>query len=177
MEIDADALAVAPLDTATARDPGLSGAKAANLARAAAAGLPVLPGFVIVPAGRAPGLPGGGDALRAAAVYLVIYLYRWEWQRAIVAGVLLLAVEGFLVLVVMLGRLGRIERRLAEADSRVDEIRRRLEHSRDERSANAFRWLGGDPRRDAPDGTGRTFVFVPVLMVTGAALSGLAWVV
>ncbi|WP_329137197.1 PEP-utilizing enzyme [Streptomyces sp. NBC_01476] len=66
MEIDADSLAVAPLDTAAARDPGLSGAKAANLARAATEGLPVLPGFVIVPAARAPGIAGGPDALRAA---------------------------------------------------------------------------------------------------------------
>jgi hypothetical protein len=118
----------------------------------------------------------GGLSLAAAAVYLVIYLYRWEWQRAIVAGVLLLAVEGFLVLVVMLGRLGRIERRLAEADSRVDEIKRRLEHTREEPAGNAFRWLG-DLRGDGPGGTSRTFVFVPVLMVTGAALSGIAWVV
>ncbi|WP_329180034.1 MULTISPECIES: hypothetical protein [unclassified Streptomyces] len=115
----------------------------------------------------------GGLCLVAAAVYLVIYLYRWEWQRAIVCGVLLLAVEGFLVLVVMLGRMGRIEQRLTEADTRVEEIRRRLEHSREEQSVHAFRWLGGDPR----DGAGRTFVFVPVLMVTGAALSGLAWVI
>ncbi|WP_333769739.1 PEP/pyruvate-binding domain-containing protein, partial [Streptomyces sp. IBSBF 2435] len=66
MEIDADALAVVPLDTDAARDPGLAGAKAANLARAAGVGLPVLPGFVVVPAARAAGVPSGPDALRAA---------------------------------------------------------------------------------------------------------------
>ena len=46
-----------------ARDPAVSGAKAANLARAAAAGLPVLPGFVL-PVGLDP--REGGDALAAA---------------------------------------------------------------------------------------------------------------
>jgi hypothetical protein len=109
----------------------------------------------------------------AAAVYLVIYLYRWEWQRAVICGVLLLAVEGFLVCVILLGRLGRVERRLTDADTRVEEIRRRLEHSREESSATPFRWLAAGPR----DGAGRTYVFVPILMVTGAALSGLAWVI
>ncbi|WP_433893109.1 PEP/pyruvate-binding domain-containing protein [Streptomyces sp. CA-111067] len=59
-------LSVAPLDTGLARDPAAAGAKAANLARAAAEGLPVLPGFVLVPAARAEGAPAGADALRAA---------------------------------------------------------------------------------------------------------------
>ncbi|WP_329137199.1 hypothetical protein OG552_26915 [Streptomyces sp. NBC_01476] len=119
----------------------------------------------------------GGLCTVAAAVYLVIYLYRWEWQRAVICGVLLLAVEGFLVLVIMLGRMSRLERRIMDADTRVEEIKRRLEHSREDQSVNAFRWLGSDPRRDGLDGTTRTFVFVPMLMVTGAALSGLAWVI
>ncbi|WP_155057506.1 PEP/pyruvate-binding domain-containing protein [Streptomyces blattellae] len=59
-------LAVVPLDTERAKDPSVTGAKAANLARAAVAGLPVLPGFVLVPAGRAPGAPAGQDAVRSA---------------------------------------------------------------------------------------------------------------
>src|SRR5882757_8784278 len=66
----------------------------------------------------------GGLSTIAAAVYLVIYLYRWEWQRAVICGVLLLAVEGFLVCVILLGRMGRLERRLIEADTRVEAIRR-----------------------------------------------------
>ena len=67
MGIEAGALAVAPLEAAAARDPALAGAKAANLARAAAEGLPVLPGFVIVAADRAPPGPRTGPgALREA---------------------------------------------------------------------------------------------------------------
>ncbi|WP_274560773.1 PEP/pyruvate-binding domain-containing protein [Streptomyces spiramyceticus] len=63
-------LAVIPLEAAEARNPALTGAKAANLARAAAAGLPVLPGFAIVPAASAAqsaaGVPHGESALHAA---------------------------------------------------------------------------------------------------------------
>ncbi|MEO3848163.1 PEP/pyruvate-binding domain-containing protein [Streptomyces sp. B8F3] len=58
--------AVLPLLTRPAREPGRAGAKAANLARAAAAGLPVLPGFVLTDPALAPGAPAGPDALRAA---------------------------------------------------------------------------------------------------------------
>ncbi|MEW2522749.1 PEP/pyruvate-binding domain-containing protein [Actinacidiphila alni] len=66
MRIDAEELAVVPLDSPLAHDPALAGAKAANLARAAAEGLPVLPGFALVPSARAPGAPTGPAALREA---------------------------------------------------------------------------------------------------------------
>jgi len=59
-------LAVVPLDAEHARDAAVTGAKAANLARAAVAGLPVLPGFVLVPADRAPWAATGEDAVRSA---------------------------------------------------------------------------------------------------------------
>lgn len=59
-------LAVVPLDAEHARDAAAAGAKAANLARAAVAGLPVLPGFVLVPADRAPWAATGEDAVRSA---------------------------------------------------------------------------------------------------------------
>lgn len=66
MRIDAEELAVVPLDSGLAHDPALAGAKAANLARAATRGLPVLPGFALVPAARAAGAPTGSEALRRA---------------------------------------------------------------------------------------------------------------
>ncbi|WP_431045499.1 PEP/pyruvate-binding domain-containing protein [Streptomyces sp. P1-3] len=66
MGIDADLLAVVPLDAERAKDLAVTGAKAAHLARAAVAGLPVLPGFALVPAGRAKGAPTGEEALRLA---------------------------------------------------------------------------------------------------------------
>ncbi|MCI3928935.1 PEP/pyruvate-binding domain-containing protein [Streptomyces sp. AN091965] len=51
--VETDRLVVVGLEARHARDPRLTGAKAAHLARAAAVGLPVLPGFVLVPADAA----------------------------------------------------------------------------------------------------------------------------
>ena len=59
-------LAVVPLDTEQAKDAAVTGAKAANLARSAVAGLPVLPGFVLVPGDRLPDVPFGVEAVRSA---------------------------------------------------------------------------------------------------------------
>lgn len=59
--VPARRLAVVPLGSGTALDATVVGAKAANLARAAVRGLPVLPGFVIVAADRVPGAEGLGD--------------------------------------------------------------------------------------------------------------------
>ncbi|MEV5910566.1 PEP/pyruvate-binding domain-containing protein [Streptomyces chartreusis] len=66
MGFDINALTVVPLGSQLAQDPAVTGAKAAHLARSAAAGLPVLPGFVLVPARRVPGaFPDDGAAHRA----------------------------------------------------------------------------------------------------------------
>jgi hypothetical protein len=58
-----------PLDNLWAADPAVAGIKAANLARAAAAGLRVLPGFVITAAAGAaaagPGLGLSGFSTRS----------------------------------------------------------------------------------------------------------------
>ncbi|MFE6332526.1 hypothetical protein ACFVOK_04800 [Streptomyces sp. NPDC057798] len=120
----------------------------------------------------------GGLAAAGAGTYLVIYLYRWQWQRAMICGVLLLVVEVLLFGLVLLGRMARIEERLRDSDRRQRELAARQddalarlrsapepEHS----ESGRFRWL------DEP--AERTYVFVPVLMVAGVALSGIAWVV
>jgi pyruvate,water dikinase len=57
-------LAVVALDTEQAKNPAVTGTEAAELARSAVAGLPVPPGFVLVPADRAPGAPAGAEAVR-----------------------------------------------------------------------------------------------------------------
>lgn len=66
MRFDAAEWAVVPLEVPEATDSSVTGAKAAHLARAIAAGLPVLPGFVLVPALRAPRALSGLESLRAA---------------------------------------------------------------------------------------------------------------
>ncbi|MGP4113559.1 hypothetical protein ACTWP5_21945 [Streptomyces sp. 4N509B] len=116
-----------------------------------------------------------------AATYVVVYLYRWQWQRAILSGVLLLVAEVLLLGLVVLGRLTRLERRLADGDRRQEEILAQLraaDQTRDAtdhgdgRAAARFAWLDQAVERER-----HTFVFVPVLMAAGAALSGLAWLV
>ncbi|MFE6775435.1 hypothetical protein [Streptomyces sp. NPDC057702] len=51
----------------------------------------------------------GGAAAVGAAAYVVIYLYRWQWQRAILCGVLLVIIEVLLFALALLGRMARLE--------------------------------------------------------------------
>ncbi|MDX2931027.1 hypothetical protein [Streptomyces ipomoeae] len=111
----------------------------------------------------------GGAAAFGAGVYFVIYLYRWQWQRAILCGVLLLIVGVLLLGIVLLGRLSRIEERIRENDRRQQDVLARLGQTQARERGDRFRWL--------EDPTSRTYVFVPVLMVAGVALSGIAWLV
>ena len=114
--------------------------------------------------------------LLASGTYFFLYLYRWEWNRAQVAGAIFVAAEVGLVGWLLSDRLRRVERRLDTAlaggnDRRSSPGRdRRLQVLRDCRPAPraGFAWLA------RPD---RTSVFIPVLLGAGAVLSGLAWVV
>ncbi|MFE7077017.1 hypothetical protein ACFU96_43720 [Streptomyces sp. NPDC057620] len=114
----------------------------------------------------------GGAAAAGAGTYVVVYLYRWQWQRAILCGVLLLVVEVLLLGIVLLGRLARIEERMRDADRRQEDVLARLREKEAPTApgGDRFRWLEDEP-------TSPTYVFVPVLMVTGVLLSGLAWLV
>ncbi|MEV7137861.1 hypothetical protein [Streptomyces tauricus] len=114
----------------------------------------------------------GGAAAAGAGTYVVVYLYRWQWQRAILCGVLLLVVEVLLLGIVLLGRLARIEERMRDADRRQEDVLARLREKEAPASTGGdrFRWLDDEPASP-------TYVFVPVLMVTGVLLSGLAWLV
>lgn len=107
-----------------------------------------------------------GWALVWSGMYVFVYLYRWEWNRAIISGVVFLAAETALIGWLLHGRIGRLERRYL--DDRTRDIERRLAEARSTPST-AFAWL--DPRRQ------QTGVFLPMLMGAGLVLSGLAWVV
>jgi hypothetical protein len=110
-----------------------------------------------------------GVAAAGAAGYFVIYLYRWQWQRAILCGVVLLIVGLMLLGIVLWGRLARIEERIRESDRRQQDVLAQLRQTRTREQGDRFRWL--------EDPASRTYVFVPVLMVTGVVLSGIAWLV
>ncbi|MDX2599346.1 hypothetical protein PV379_48190 [Streptomyces caniscabiei] len=111
----------------------------------------------------------GGAAAVGAGVYFVVYLYRWQWQRAILSGVLLLIVGVLLLGLVLLGRLARIEERIRESERRQQDALARLRQTHTRERGDRFRWL--------EDPASRTYVFVPVLLITGVVLSGIAWLV
>ncbi|MEU8137146.1 hypothetical protein [Streptodolium elevatio] len=124
----------------------------------------------------------GGLSAAATLFYLVVYLYRWQWNRALICGVLFVAIEVFLLGVVVLSRMSRLEHRIADTDSRGEEVRRRLAQARLEQSGEQpgdaagerFRWL--DAARLADPAAGQR-VFIPVLLAAGVVLSGISWVV
>ncbi len=124
-----------------------------------------------------------------AGWYVFVYLYRWEWNRALISGVIFLAAEIGLLGTLVMGRLARIERRLDEGPASGSGLLsgsvptgppalRRIEPdpavlARLRESAppprEPFAWLTKRPQEVS--------VFVPVLLGAGAVLSGLAWVV
>jgi hypothetical protein len=104
----------------------------------------------------------------ASAWYVFVYLYRWEWNRALVSGLIFLAAEIGLLAALVLDRLANLGRRVDSIDrARLDEraLRRLREHAPE--PARPFAWLDRS----------QTNVFVPVLLGAGVVLSALAWLV
>ena len=117
-------------------------------------------------------------ALAASGIYLFVYLYRWEWHRALVSGVLFLCAELALASAAILDRLRSIEARLnagaaagaaSAADPGTPEALARLREAQPDPRTN-FDWL-------SRQGTETTSVFVPLLLGTGVVLSAIAWLV
>ena len=103
--------------------------------------------------------------LIASGAYLLVYLYRWEWNRAMIAGLFFVAAEIGLAAATILARIARVEARLMREHPTVHErIREAAPESR-----SHFAWLEQD--------AGRMQVFVPVLLGAGVVMSGLAWLV
>ncbi len=111
----------------------------------------------------------GSLVLVASGSYVLVYLYRWEWHRAVLVALLFLAAEVGMASAAILRRLpvpeGNAEsRRGAPTDpgvlARLDEAAPRRDH---------FAWL----ERQAD----RTAVFIPVLLGGGVIVSALTWVV
>lgn len=112
----------------------------------------------------------GGVVLAVSGGYMLIYLYRWEWNRAIISGLFFVSAEIALASSMILRRLRSLEQRPAvrpEAAAAVYETLRRAEVER----PNPFRWL-----TDATN-AGTMPVLVPVLIGAGAVLSAIAYVV
>lgn len=113
-------------------------------------------------------------ALATSGVYVLVYLFRWQWHRAIITGIFFLAAELALAVTVVLRKLRNVEDRLTvltetlERAAPADPVLERLRSTAPEPS-KPFAWL--DPKSST------TNVFLPFLLGIGAVASGLAWVV
>ena len=111
----------------------------------------------------------------SAGVYFFVYLYRWEWNRALIAAALFIAVEILLVTDSMMSRMKRLEQKIDARYDGTSEVAREVPQPSDpltqlKQSAppprDHFAWLSGD---------GELKVFVPVFMGAGFVVSALAW--
>lgn len=111
--------------------------------------------------------------LATSGTYLLVYLYRWEWNRALVAGTFFIAAEVAIIGTTLLRRLQGLEQRLDHlqrpgspaADGPAAATLARLQLAAPA-PRSPFAWL--------EDAAGRTNVFVPVLLGAGVILSLLA---
>ena len=92
--------------------------------------------------------------------FFVLYLVRWEWHRALIAGLFMVGAEVALAAGLILRRLGeRHEPEQLPTTSTPSVEHREID----------FRWL--------EDTTSRYGVFIPLLLGGGVLVSGIAWVV
>ncbi len=114
----------------------------------------------------------GGATLAASGTYTFVYLYRWEWNRALMSAAIFVAAEVAVMGSLLAQRLKVISERLDAQETpqttsaqtvRLERIRSSAPPAR----AN-FAWLSRPEQMN---------VFVPVLMGAGVLLSGIAWIV
>jgi hypothetical protein len=133
--------------------------------------------------------------MTASGWYVAIYLARWEWNRALIAGVIFIAAEVALLGVLLIDRMARLDRRIDQLaasgsrSKRIDDPGDPAEsgHLRAPRSGHADPRIVARVREAAPpprkpfawlsDSSNRMSVFVPVLLGAGVVLSGAAWAV
>ncbi|MFL6206136.1 MAG: hypothetical protein ACJ739_12390 [Acidimicrobiales bacterium] len=123
---------------------------------------------------RRASLVGIVAVLAASGIYALIYLFRWEWHRAIITALFFVAAE------IGLG-LALIMRRLARLEEHVDELARRPVPGAIDPSVLARIQEAAPPARKPFEWLESTStslsVFLPFLLGVGALASGLAWVV
>jgi hypothetical protein len=111
----------------------------------------------------------GVIVMAASGAYVFVYLYRWEWNRALISAAFFLAAEVALYASAILDRLGKLDAKLDDAAHRADVARQHLKATAPP-ARNHFDWL-------SPSKTSEMSVFVPVLLGAGVVLSALAWLV
>ncbi|MDQ4024334.1 MAG: hypothetical protein M3217_02420 [Actinomycetota bacterium] len=104
--------------------------------------------------------------LAASGTYMFVYLYRWEWNRTLIAGIFFVAAEIALIGAAILERLKKMESRMSSTAAEPPALAAIQETAPEPKAG--FKWL------TSTDGMG---VFVPVLMGAGFVVSGIAWLV
>jgi FtsH-binding integral membrane protein len=107
----------------------------------------------------------GIGTLLASAAYMVVSLNRWEWNRALFFGLILLVAEVGLSTGLILRKLGQLASASRHDDDDVATAVRETRPS----LPNRFEWL--------KNSSTRTNVFITFAVAGGVLLSGLAWVV
>jgi hypothetical protein len=112
----------------------------------------------------------GGITLAASGAYTFVYLYRWEWNRALMSAAIFIAAEVAVMGSLLAQRLKVVSERLDAVESPPEPRVVRLERIRTSAPPprKTFAWLSKPEQMN---------VFVPVLMGAGVLLSGLAWLV
>jgi hypothetical protein len=108
---------------------------------------------------------GGVATMLFGAVYMVVSLNRWEWNRALFFGLIVVIAEVGLAAALVLRRLGQVESRQAPDESVLAVIRTTRPAAPDR-----FEWLKDSAR-------GQMNVFITFLVGGGVLLSGGAWVI
>ena len=118
---------------------------------------------------RALGWLIAGATLLASGVYFFRYLYYWEWHRALITGIILVAAEVALAGGLILRKIGRLQRETEQARSSAADpaVLARIRQAAPER--DHFAWLS--PRN------GNVSVFITVLLGGGVIVSAVAWAV
>jgi hypothetical protein len=106
----------------------------------------------------------GIGTLLAGGFYMVVSLNRWEWNRALFFGLIVLIAEVALATGLVLRRLGRLEYR-----TRVDPAVAGILRETRPPSPDRFAWLR--------DSTKELNVFITFLIGGGVILSAIAWMV
>lgn len=106
-------------------------------------------------------------AFATAGAYLFVYLFRWEWNRAVMAGLFFIAAEIALVGAAILERIKAVEKRISVIGQNDHaELLARLQEN-PVPPKKRFAWLS--------DGDNLN-VFIPFLMGAGLVASGIAWI-
>jgi hypothetical protein len=111
----------------------------------------------------------GFAALVASGAYVLVYIYRWEWNRALMVGLLFVAMEVAFANALVLRRLANAATDSGAASARVADSRT-VDHLRATRPTRRhFAWL--------EDQTTGLSVFVTLLLGAGLVLTLGTWIV